>query len=209
MTEPAFTLLGSPVTWLELAAFALALACVAASILERVITWPLTIASSALYGWLFAASHLLAQAALQAVFAAVAVYGWWAWRRGDVQAPAATRSTALPVARLDVTGRWLALAAWLLGWAAIAALLLQTADSDAPVLEALPTAGSLLGQWLLARKCLEAWPVWVLVNVVSVALFAGQGLLLTAALYAIFAAMALAGWRRWAAQASRAPRAIV
>ena len=58
-------------------------------------------------------------------------------------------------------------------------------------------AASLVGQWLLARKYVENWPAWVMVNVVSVALFAYKSLWLTALLYALFVLMALAGWRAW------------
>lgn len=218
MTEPAFTLFGTSVSLLEAAAFVLALAGVVASIVERAITWPLNIAASALYGVLFAATQLPGQAALQAVFIAVSVYGWVQWRRdgaGAAHAPGApaapsTRSAApaaaLPIARLTAADRWRAAALWLLGWALLAALLARS--SAAPVLEALPTAGSLLGQWLLARKCLETWPTWVLVNGASVVLFAGQGLLLTAALYALLAVLALLGAWRWAASVPHPRRAL-
>ncbi len=67
-----------------------------------------------------------------------------------------------------------------------------------PYLDAFPTAFSITGQWLLGRKYVENWPTWVLVNVVSVALFAVKGLWLTVALYALFTVMALIGWRTWA-----------
>jgi nicotinamide mononucleotide transporter len=63
--------------------------------------------------------------------------------------------------------------------------------------------GSIAGQLLLARKQVDNWPVWVAVNVVSVVLFAVKGLWLTAALYALFAALAVAGWRTWARLADR------
>ena len=67
-----------------------------------------------------------------------------------------------------------------------------------PFWDAFPTVASLLGQWLLARKYQENWSVWVLVNVVSVALFAYKGYWLTVLLYAVFIPMSVAGWRAWA-----------
>ena len=60
-----------------------------------------------------------------------------------------------------------------------------------------PTAASVLGQWLLGRKYVENWPTWIVVNVVSVALFAYKGLWLTVVLYGVFIAMSFAGWRAW------------
>ena len=69
-------------------------------------------------------------------------------------------------------------------------------DTDVPFWDALPTAGSVAGQWLLGRQYVENWPVWVAVNLVSVALFAYKGLWLTVVLYALFTVMALAGGAR-------------
>jgi nicotinamide mononucleotide transporter len=104
---------------------------------------------------------------------------------------------ALPARTAWIVGA-LTLAAWpLLGW------LLDTAtDSDVPYWDALPTAGSVAGQWLLGRQYIENWPVWVVVNVASVALFAIKGLWLTVVLYALFAVLALAGWRAWQRRAA-------
>jgi nicotinamide mononucleotide transporter len=77
-------------------------------------------------------------------------------------------------------------------------------DSDVPYWDALPTAASVAGQWLLGRQYVENWPVWIGVNVISIVLFAYKGLWLTVLLYALFAVMALAGWRAWAQRASHA-----
>ena len=76
-------------------------------------------------------------------------------------------------------------------------------DSDVPFWDALPTAGSITGQWLLGRQYVENWPVWVLVNAISIALFAYKGLWLTVLLYALFAVLALVGWRAWARRAAQ------
>ena len=68
-----------------------------------------------------------------------------------------------------------------------------------PWWDAFPTAGSVVGQWLLGRKYVENWPVWVVVNMVSVGLFAYKGLWLTVVLYALFIVLSVAGWRAWRA----------
>lgn len=188
----AFTLFGSPVTWLEVAAFWIALAMVLANFRVHPVAWPLAIASSLLYGLLFLDSRLYGEAALQLVFVAVALWGWWQWLRGTTGdgAPLHVRRMT-PRARALVAA--LTLAAWpLLGW-----LLDRHTDSDVPYLDALPTVGSLAGQLLLGRKLIENWAVWVGVNVVSVALFAAKGLWLTVLLYALFALLSVVGWRAW------------
>ncbi len=74
-----------------------------------------------------------------------------------------------------------------------------------PWLDALPTVGSLAGQWLLGRQYVENWPVWVAVNVVSIGLFAWKALWLTTLLYALFALIAVGGWRAWARRAAEVP----
>jgi nicotinamide mononucleotide transporter len=76
-------------------------------------------------------------------------------------------------------------------------LLTHITDSDVPYLDALPTAGSLIGQWLLGRKWVENWPCWLLVNVISMGLFAYKQLWLTVILYAVFAMLSVLGWRQW------------
>ena len=70
-------------------------------------------------------------------------------------------------------------------------------DSDVAWGDALPTALSLVGQVLLGRKFIENWLVWLVVNVISVALFAYKGLWLTCLLYGLFALMSVWGWRAW------------
>ena len=81
---------------------------------------------------------------------------------------------------------------------ACALFLRRFTDTDVPWWDAFPTAASVVGQWLLGRKYVENWPVWIAVDVVGAALFAYKGLWLTTLLYGVFVAMAAVGWRRWA-----------
>lgn len=192
----AFTLWGSPVTWLEIVAFVLAVAMVVFNIRVNPVAWPLAIASSLLYFALFWDSRLYGEGSLQIFFAGIAVWGWWQWLRGT-QAD----GSVLRVRRLGVRGRWIALAALVLAWPAVGLFLDRFTDTDVPWWDAFPTAASVIGQWLLARKYVENWPTWVVVNVVSVGLFAFKGLWLTVLLYAVFVAMSFAGWRAWRALA--------
>jgi nicotinamide mononucleotide transporter len=75
-------------------------------------------------------------------------------------------------------------------------------DTDVPFFDALPTAGSVAGQWLLGKQFVENWPVWLGVNLISVALFAYKGLWLTVLLYALFAVLSVVGWRAWKQRAA-------
>jgi nicotinamide mononucleotide transporter len=194
MLETAFTLLGADVTWLELVAFALALGCVVLNVLEIHWAWPLAIASSLLYAWLFFASRLYGDVAVQSFFVASSLWGWYQWLFGR---RAGAGDASLRIARL---GRRRALAVgllWLAAWPLLGLLLAHFTDTDVPYFNALPTVGSFIGQVLLALKFVETWPVWLVVNAVSVVLYASKSLWLTAGLYVIFGALAIAGWRRW------------
>lgn len=182
-----------PISQLELVAALLALAMVFFNLRVNPMGWPLAIASSALYALLFARSQLYGEAALQGVFIVLSAWGWGQWLRGRDAS-----GQALVVQPLSPRGRWGALVAVLLLWALIGALLDACTDSDVPYADALPTAGSLIGQWLLARKRVDNWPCWLAVNLVSMALFAHKGLWLTVGLYGVFAVLSAVGWRAWA-----------
>lgn len=196
---PAFELWGSPVTWLEIVAVVLSIAMVWCNLRVNVTGWPLAIVASALYGVLFASNKLYGEAALQLLFIAVAFWGWWQWLRGRGSDGGLLRVHRMSRRQVVWVGA-LTLAAWPL----LAALLQRYTDSDVPYLDALPTAGSVAGQFLLGRKLIENWLVWLVVNLFSVVLFAVKGLWLTTLLYALFALLSVIGWRAWQARLSPA-----
>jgi nicotinamide mononucleotide transporter len=191
----AFHLWGSPVTWLELVAMVLALAMVFCNIREIHWGWPLAIASSILYFMLFWRSKLYGDAALQIFFAVIALWGWFQWlrgRRGD--------GSVLRPVKLQARGLAATIVTCALLWPAIGWFLSTYTDTDVPWWDGFPTAVSVVGQFLLGRKYIENWAVWIVVNIVSVGLFAYKGLWPTAALYVVFIALSVAGWRAWRAR---------
>lgn len=188
----AFTLWGAATTWLEIVAFVLALAMVGCNIREIHWGWPLAAISSALYFALFWRSKLYGDAALQVFFAIMAGWGWFQWLRGRRD-----DGSALTVSRLTRRGLMVTLLACALLWPAIGLFLKSFTDTDVPWWDAFPTATSVVGQFLLGRKFIENWAVWIVVNVVSVGLFAYKGLWLTALLYTVFIVLSVAGWRAW------------
>ncbi len=189
---PAFTLWGSPVTWLEMVAFVLAIQMVLLNMRVNPWAWPLAIISSLMYLALFWNSKLYGDASLQISFAAVASWGWWQWLRGKQ-----SDGTALRVRWLPKRQRIVLLAVLALAWPGIGLFLIRYTDTDVPWWDAFPTAASLVGQWLLGRKYVENWIVWLGVNTVCVTLFAYKGLWLTTLLYTLFVGMSVAGLRAW------------
>ncbi len=189
---PAFTLWATPVAWVELVAFVLALVMVVLNMRVNPAAWPLAIISSLLYFALFWNSRLYGDASLQIFFAIVALWGWWQWLRGTQ-----SDGSALRVRMTNVRTRWWLLAALAAAWPATGLFLKTCTNTDVPWWDAFPTSASVLGQWLLGRKYVENWLAWIVVNVVSVALFAYKGLWLTTLLYSLFIAMSFVGWRAW------------
>jgi nicotinamide mononucleotide transporter len=194
MLDAAFTLWSTAVTWLEVVAFLLALLNIVCNALEIHWGWPLSVLASALYAWLFYASGLYGEAGVNVFFALTALWGWWQWLRGHRRAGDAAPLAVVRLARA-AWPRWLLAQALL--WLLCAAALARWTDSTVPWADGFVTAGSVLGTVLLGRKYLENWPVWLMVNAASVALFFYKGLLLTVLLYLIFLVLAWWGWRRW------------
>ncbi|MBU6438350.1 MAG: nicotinamide riboside transporter PnuC [Betaproteobacteria bacterium] len=191
MLDIAFTVWSTPVTWLEVAAFVLAIACIVCNVRELHWGWPLAVVSSLLYAWLFYASKLYGEGTLQIFFALTGLWGWWQWLFGTREAK------PLHIARFSVHHWRLTFAAWLALWWLLGTLLQRYTDSPVPWLDAFPTAGSVIATVVLARKFIENWPLWVAINVASVLLFGFKQLYLTVVLYLIFIALALWGWGAW------------
>lgn len=188
----AFEVWGSGVTWLEIVALGLSVAMVLCNLRVHVAGWPLAITSSLLYALLFYHYRLYGEAGLQLVFVTMSAWGWWQWLR-----PSRSPSSVHGVSSLSRQQQWATLVVTLAAWPLLGGLLSRVSDSDVPYLDALPTVASLTGQWLLARKRVENWVVWLGVNLFSVGLFAYKHLWLTACLYALFAGLSWVGWRRW------------
>jgi len=191
-------LFGFSTTPLELISFVLALINVALNIRQSHWAWLFAIVSSGAYALVFSGARLYGDMGLQLVFIVVSIWGWRQWLHGGAG------HHALRVSRLNVRGWLHALLAWLVGFALLSGFLAHFTNTDVPQIDGFLTAGSLVGQVLLSRKKIENWHVWIAVDVLYVGLYVYKGLMLTAILYALFCAMALAGLLAWQ-KAARAP----
>ena len=181
-----FTAWDYQVTAIELASVVLALLGIALGIVGTRWMWPPYFLSSLLYGWLFVQWHLYASAGMQVVFLAAAVWGWFTWGTEGVRVPG----------QLSARQRWLGAGGVVLAWVVLAPLL-QMIGGVATWGDAFMLVGSIAAQLLMVLAKVEAWPIWVLVNLVGTGLYASQGLYFTASFYAILIVMALIGWRTW------------
>jgi nicotinamide mononucleotide transporter len=185
----------------ELAGFVLSLAMVYCNIKEIHWGWPLAIASSALYGVVFWNSQLYGEASLQVMFILCAGWGWQQWLRGTQASNAEpTPSPQLRISTLSTLERKQVAIVTLLLWPVLVYFLDNYTDSDVALWDGLVTALSLLGQYLLAKKKIENWWVWLVVNCITVGLMAVKSLWLTAGLYVIFAILSYVGVKAWRTQ---------
>ena len=188
----------------ELAGFVLSLAMVYCNIKEIHWGWPLAILSSALYGLVFWNSQLYGEASLQLMFILGAFWGWHQWRKGtQSNNPEMQNASALQISQLSRVELKKTAAATLLAWPVLAYFLNRYTDSDVAIWDALVTSLSLLGQYLLAKKKIENWWVWLVVNIITVGLMLMKSLWLTALLYVLFAILSYIGLKAWRSQHGR------
>jgi len=179
------------VTPIEVAAFITGVASVWLAARQSIWNWPVGIVNVALYALLFWQVRLYADAGLQVVYLVLAAYGWWAWLYGGAQH---TRLRVRRVPPLVLAG------AFVLGAAFASTLgftLARHTDAAVPLLDSALTGFSLVAQFLMTRKFLECWPVWVAVDIAYVGLFISRELYLTSLMYALFTALAMYAWREW------------
>lgn len=197
MNQTLSLFFGLSTTPLELISFLLAIVNVLLNIRQVHWAWLFAIVSSALYGVVFFEAKLYGDMGLQLVFIVVSAWGWCLWWRDAQQVRAQSVQTSLQSFTLSWAGYIISMLAWLAGFAALAWFLKSYTDTDVPYADGFLTAGSLLGQVLLSRKKIENWLVWIVVDVLYVGLYVHKNLILTAILYAVFVALAIAGWRVW------------
>jgi nicotinamide mononucleotide transporter len=185
MMTTFFTLWGYEVSYLEFVASIVSFIGVGLGITGKRITWPWYGLSGALYGIFFLQYDLYASAALQLVFIAAAVFGWFGW-----SATGAKPSRLTNLHRLAIAGTILLLSL-------IIAPLLADIGAAAAYPDTLLLLGSMAAQVLMVLQKYETWILWFLVNIGYVALYATQDLLFTTVLYVVFTVMAVVGWKAW------------
>jgi nicotinamide mononucleotide transporter len=159
---------------------------------QNVWTWPVGIVQVAISAWVFYETNLYSDALLQVFFFAIQVYGWCHWLYAKE-----TAHHELPVTRLSAR----AIAGWIaigivatLGWGD---LMRRTTNAALPYWDAFILVFSVISQWLQARKRLENWAGWMIVNLVAIAVYWAKDLRLYAGLYAVFLVMAIMGHVTW------------
>lgn len=181
--------------YIELLGAILGFAYIFFSIRQNILTWPVGLLTSAIYIWVFFDSKLYADMGLQMYYVVISIYGWYEWVKGESISSGSKKM--LQINRLSLNmGLVLTLVGiviFMLMW-----FILKTyTDSIVPIGDSLATSLSIIATWMLARKILEHWLVWIFVDAFSIGLFWYKDLYPTVILFVIYTFMALVGYIQW------------
>jgi len=176
---------------LETLAVALGVAYLVLAMRENSLCWYCAFFSTALYVWIFGDVSLYMESALNVYYMGMAIYGWFQWQRGGINHEG-----------LDII-RWTAkqhvLAVFAIALAALVSGYLLSIGTDAklPYMDSLTTWGSILTTVMVARKVLENWLYWIVINSISIYLYLDRGLEQTAAMFMLYLVLATMGYYAW------------
>lgn len=167
--------------------------CVYLAAKEHILNWPISILGVVTYIYIFYNAKLYGDTILQFYFLGTAIYGWYYWTYGHLKSLQAER----PVSHIK-SKHWLTIFMILIfGSAALGYILDTKTDSDVPFIDAFCTIASFTAQYLLTRKKIENWLIWIFVDIIYIPLYIHKNLLATAVLYFIFVFIALQGYISW------------
>ena len=185
---------------LEIVAALFGVISVFLSVRQNIWSWPTAIVNVGLYIIVFYGSKLYSDTGLQVVYVVLNAYGWYHWLYGG------KNRTELPVTRTRAPVAAVLVALVAAGTAIIGTFLSRNTDAALPWVDAMTTSVSLAAQWMMTRKLLENWIIWVAVDVVYIAMYIYKSLYVTSGLYLVFlilSAMGFVEWRRSLADRER------
>lgn len=176
---------------LELIAVLFGLACVVLTIRQHIACWPTGLVMVTLYIVIFREAKLYSDMLLQVIYVFLQMYGWWAWLSGGPD------RSPLVVTRVPTRQLVPWLVTCLAGTVAIGWSMNTYTKAAMPYIDAFAAVASLIAQWLMGRKRLESWLLWIVVDIVSIGMYLAKELYLTAGLYLLFLVLAVMGYVTW------------
>ncbi len=178
--------------YIELLGALLSIVYLFLSIRKNILLWPIGIMSAALYMIVFFQTKFYADMGLNSYYFFISIYGWVTWSKAGKK-----DSPGMPVVRTGLFRGFVLFAIMLLLFLGMGYLLERFTDSPIPYWDAFTTAGSFVATWMLTKKMIEHWIVWVIIDLVSLGLYLYRGLYPTAVLFAIYTTMAVIGYIQW------------
>jgi nicotinamide mononucleotide transporter len=185
----------------ETLGFLTGVVCVWLIVKENIWNWPVGITKNVFYVIVFWRARLFADMSLQFVYIALGVLGLYRWLYGGA------KHDALQISR--ISGKTsICLSVFIVASVTALTIYLRRVQDAAPFLDACTAVLSICAQYLLTKKVLENWWLWIITDTISVGLYLYKSLALTALLYAVFLAMCITGlvqWRRTLRDAKPSP----
>ena len=188
--EVVFTYLQA--NWIELLGSVLSIIYLYLSIKQKASLWIFGFLCSALYVVVFFQSKFYADMSLQFYYLGVSVFGWISWKAGKPE-----NRKELPVKRTTPLSGVIILLIALILYFVYYFILTGYTDSPLPKADSFTTALSIVATWMLARKMIEHWWLWIIVDSVSAGLYFYRALYPTAILFVIYTIMAIIGYLQW------------
>lgn len=175
----------------ELIGFITGIVCVYLVVRQNIWNWPIAIVNTIFYAIVFYQARLYADMGLQGIYFILSVYGWYEWLYGG------KNKSRLTVTRISI-GEALTLSFISVGGTTgLGYFLSRFTNADLPFWDAGTTVVSLCAQFLMARKKIENWILWISVDIVYVGMYYYKGLYLTMVLYSVFLVLAVMGLMAW------------
>ena len=153
--------------------------------------WPVGVVMPLFYIYIFFVSRFYADMGINIYYLFASIYGWIRWNKS------ASQKQGLAITHMPFRYWSIALLALSILFAVIAWILIRFTDSPVPFGDSFTTALSIVAMWMLANKYIEQWGLWIIVNVVSCALYAWKGLYPTALLYVVYSIVPVFGYFKW------------
>ena len=159
--------------------------------------WIAGIIMPAIYLYIYFNAGLYADFGINIYYLVIALYGFIAWKTGFSFTNKNKENKELDITHIPQKDIYKALAAYFIAQIVIAWLLINHTDSTVPIADSFTTALSIVGMWMLARKYIEQWCVWCVVDIACSALYIYKELYFTAILYLLYAIIAIFGYFKW------------
>ena len=179
--------------WIEIFGVVTGILYVILEVKQNRLLWPLGLLSSATYVYVFFNGKFYADMGLQVYYVLISIYGWYYWSRGGKRSD----SGELEVILGGRNQLLILFLVFVLSWTGIYFLLDRLTDSTVPLGDSFTTAMAIVATWMLARKIIEHWFLWIVANLVGIALYIYKGLYPTVILYVVYTGMAVYGYLEW------------
>lgn len=179
--------------WLDILTTVLGLIYIWLEYRASIALWVVGIIMPALDVWLYWSHGLYGDAGMAVYYTLAAFYGFYIWKFKKTR----KLKQSLPIIRLPRRKYLPVLLFFLLAWGATYLILVKWTNSTVPLLDSFTNALSFVGLWALARKYLEQWLFWIVVDAVCCFLYVQKGIPFKAGLYGLYVIIAIAGYYKW------------